>query len=98
MIFLSFTFYRFIPKILVFFTKSDFFHINSGSLLFFIFSCFYYRFIATCFVIDLLQLVVMSWTISLFMDFHFDSSYGKIRFNKVIISNHINQYIAYMES
>ena len=39
-----------------------------------------------CFVIDLLQVVIMS-TISFFMGFHVDSSDGKVRSDRVMKSN-----------
>ena len=47
----------------------------------------------TCFVTDLMRLVVVSSMIDFFMGFYVDSSSDKVQYNKVIISNHIRQYI-----
>ena len=58
----------------------------------FIFPCFCLRLITACFVADLLRGVVVSSTVSFFVGFHVDISDDKIRFKRVIISNHICQY------
>ena len=66
----------------------------------FVFSCFYHRPIATCFIVDhnLLRLIVVSSTVSFFMSFLISSSDGKIRSDKVIISNHFCEYAADLKS
>ena len=51
-----------------------------------------------CFVADLLWQVVVSLTVSFFVDFHINSSDRKIRSDRVIRSNHVRQYAENMES
>ena len=48
------------------------------------------------FVINLLQRIVVSSIISFFVGFRIDSSYSKVRSNKVIISNPVHQNTAYL--
>ena len=58
----------------------------------FVFSCFYHRLVATCFVVDLLWWSVVSSTISFFVGFHVTSSNVKVQSNRVIRSNNVRQY------
>ena len=51
-----------------------------------------------CFIVDLLRRVVVSLTISFFVSFRVGSSNGKIQFDKVIISNIIDQYVPHIKS
>ena len=54
--------------------------------------------IAACFVADLLRRVVVSSTVSFFMGFRSGSSHDKVRFDIIIISNHVRQYVTDLKS
>ena len=60
--------------------------------------CFVFPLYFRVLVVNLLYQVIVLSTISLFIGFHVDSSNGKIRSNRIIISNHICQYVTNLES
>ena len=66
-------------------------------LFFICFSCFYRKHVTMCFVINLLQQVVMSSTISLFMGFALTIQMTKFD-PRIIRSNNVCQYTADLES
>ena len=52
----------------------------------------------SCFIADLLRQIVVSSTVDCFVGFRVNNSYGKVSIDRVIISNHVHQYAANLES
>ena len=89
-LYLKSLFHRFFPIFEFFFNKVVYsIPIKVFVCFSFVFSCFCHGSVATCFVVNLLQWVVMSSMVSFFVSFRISSSNDKVRSDIVIRSNHV---------